>query len=1060
MKIYTTPSSAGAIKLTAKLVAEKNCSIDDKIYVFCESSSTLSFEKEIAVTSGGTFNVEVMSFSRYVKKHAHVEKYLTKAKAALLVRKLMKLNGDKLMRLKADCFSLPSAIYELISQLKAALVTPKDLYEVIESEGGAFGSKLKDIAVIYELYENEIKSLDITDENNYLSLMEGLIAEDTNLKGAKVFVAGIQSFTKQTLKIVKALAKCADVDFITVAFNAPAYTNEAVNKLSGIFNCEVIPVFDGIGADQLAIAKGLFDPSVFAGGGFFSPDVKITEAASLSDECNRVAARIRYEVVKNNRRYKDFTVVTGNLAGTVPQLKQAFTRYGIPLYADESKTLDVHPIIGLIGAFIDLKRFNLLPKKVLAFVKCGLVFSDAESETFTSYMLTNSISRSKMREPFDDMIAEPMRALIVSATDDLKTKDTVANYIEAIKKFLDDFNILIHGSDLSDKLNEYGEGVTAGFNDGALSALPILLDGVNEILGDVTCTLQEFKSIILSSSKAVKVSTVPEYNDTVFAGDFKSCRMRQSKILFAVGLNSDVPGYRADVSLLNDRELVKMDGYRLVIEPKLQIVNDRERENIAVSLMSFTDKIYLSYSAVNQSGEPTFKSEVIDYFIAIFSDENNRLVPYLSSGEEMTFSDEAAEYNYMSHSAGMIYAAKRAQDYREKKVDDITDVSSFLASYGDKTVTEDFLSDFCPSADLFNPDLSYSGKFSATAIENFFKCPYYAFAQNQLNLKEAETGDAKVFEIGNILHAVMEKLIKNYKSLNDDTNIVALAESIVDEELKNPLYARYLNKPEYTHIFRIIKNEAIKECAEVYNDIKNSEFVPIGAEIEFNESSPYGLKPIYIDTPNGTVIIRGKIDRADRCGEYFRIIDYKSGQASDNDQDFYTGTKIQLYLYTNVLKKKNLKPAGAYYLKLSDNFSKSDKHSEADPTVEFLGKTLADITVISKLDTTFMDSGKSKNLNVNINKSGELSLKSNTLSEREFAAYTDYAILVVKSGADEMKRGLFVPAPKAGACEYCNYRGMCGYDEETCDRTRDVADFGKDVIKNIIISAAGNDENG
>ena len=40
--------------------------------------------------------------------------------------------------------------------------------------------------------------------------------------------------------------------------------------------------------------------------------------------------------------------------------------------------------------------------------------------------------------------------------------------------------------------------------------------------------------------------------------------------------------------------------------------------------------------------------------------------------------------------------------------------------------------------------------------------------------------------------------------------------------------------------------------------------------------------------------MKGKIDRVDECGEYKRIIDYKTGDISSDLASVYYGKKIQL----------------------------------------------------------------------------------------------------------------------------------------------------------------------
>lgn len=1043
MKIFTTPLTAHAIAITADLVAARPRDIDKKIFVFCESKATLSFEKAIVQRLGGTFNVEVMSFSRYVSKNVRVNSYLSKAQSALLVRKLMLENQSALYRIKPNAFSVPSDVYGLISQLKAAMVTPEDLATVVEKEGGAFGSKLKDIATVYGLYEDYLNANDLTDESKYLSLMTDVVSNDPSIKGAYVLVSAIQSYTKQTVEILKALSKVADLNFVCVSADFPSFTNESVNKISGVFkNAEVIPLREESKSLQYEVGKCIFEPTTVTGSSC-NGKIKITETASVKDECDKISARIRYEVVNNGLRYRDFSVICPDVKSLAPILRESFYLYDIPLYVDDAKTLDEHPVIGLIGGLIDLKRFNLLPKKALVSAKNGLLCSYQESLEFSSYVCENAISRKQMKEPFANLIAESVRSRLVFATEKFKSSDTVFAYVDAIRAILDYLGVYERGKVLSDGLNQLKEGVTAEYNDGALTAFEQFLDEIKGVLGSVKVSLNEFRNIIFSAAKAVTVATVPEYNDTVFLGDYRSGRIKDSKILFMPCLTASVPSTQADVALLNDRELFKMDGYKLVVEPKLKLVTAREKENIVVSAMSFTDRLYLSYSTTDKSGKQTLKSEIIDEIAKRFS-----LVEKKDGTAAEKPYDTISPYNFMSCKAGVLYSAKKAEDFMERKTDDLKDLSAFSAVALKGENANLLRKKEGNESDIYNNDLRYDGKFSPTQIETYFDCPYKAFAQNVLKLKEADDGETKVYEIGNVLHAVMEKFVDNYAMITDENSALDLAGKLFDEEIKTPLYARYLNKPQYKASFKLMGDEAKKVCLKIYRDLKKSDFKPYGTEVEFNESAKNGFTPIYLETPSGKIPIRGKIDRVDFYSDgfdnYFRIIDYKTGSIKSEDGEFYCGKKIQLYLYMNVFAKNGYKPAGAYYLKLSDDFS-----STGTDGGEYLGKSLADAEILKKLDNDLSETHESKNLGVKLSANGAITGAKSLLSADEFDKYLKYAKSVACSGVTEMSKGCFIPSPTETACDYCNFKGMCGYDAESGDNNRVV----KTASKNSIISA-------
>ena len=54
---------------------------------------------------------------------------------------------------------------------------------------------------------------------------------------------------------------------------------------------------------------------------------------------------------------------------------------------------------------------------------------------------------------------------------------------------------------------------------------------------------------------------------------------------------------------------------------------------------------------------------------------------------------------------------------------------------------------------------------SATQLENYFKCPFYAFMQNTLKIKPRLSSDILSFDIGNIFHEVVYKYYSLFNKL-------------------------------------------------------------------------------------------------------------------------------------------------------------------------------------------------------------------------------------------------------------------------------------------------------
>ena len=50
------------------------------------------------------------------------------------------------------------------------------------------------------------------------------------------------------------------------------------------------------------------------------------------------------------------------------------------------------------------------------------------------------------------------------------------------------------------------------------------------------------------------------------------------------------------------------------------------------------------------------------------------------------------------------------------------------------------------------------------------------------------------------------------------------------------------------------------------------------------------------------------------------------------------------------------------------------------------------------------------------------------MSEEDFAAFLDYALLVSSKAEGEMKAGNVAPNPYEGVCSYCKMKSLCAFD--------------------------------
>jgi len=320
-------------------------------------------------------------------------------------------------------------------------------------------------------------------------------------------------------------------------------------------------------------------------------------------------------------------------------------------------------------------------------------------------------------------------------------------------------------------------------------------------------------------------------------------------------------------------------------------------------------------------------------------------------------------------------------------------------------------------------------------LESYFSCPFACFARYGLRLNESDDGELKINEFGTLLHSAMEEYIKlliedgdkESKTVCDRSTSDRAVEGIMQELMQDFRYARFEEADRYRVIFKFVEREAKRVAYELFEQLKKSGYRPVETEAVFRDGARYPA--LRIDTPYGVKKINGMIDRVDRCGSYVRVIDYKTGKTHDEDENFYTGNNVQLYLYMNAFISEGDVPAGAYYFPVSDKFEK-----DGESTYALRGKTLAETDAVIAADSSVTgDGGESRTLGTTFKSKGnglDFARKKGFITKEDFNAYLKYARLIASQGASELLDGVIAPSPYEGKCKYCKYSAICGFDTQ------------------------------
>ena len=986
-KIILAPTLDDALSALSERAIE-NESRGERTIVFCEDKLTLLAERAVLGGRGelsGTFLTEVTTFKRYLSGDRAV---LSKEGSVMEIENLILSHGDKL-----NCFGKGSAraVYETIAQLSASRVDAPLLRASAEDCEGMLRTKLLDLALLLELYEAFLQERGLVDESGYLSLLPEKLRG--SLRGVHVVFFAFTSFTRQAAEGVRAAFENAgSVTGIFLSDSEGAYTNEA----AGIFR-RIADEYGGgkvsrvpstlVGNAEL-LRKGLFSFERFAAGRRKGECVHAFGAADEAEEMDLVAALIK-KYTAEGKRYSDLAVLVPD-EGYFPLAEKAFSAYHIPMFADKKRTLAEHPFCTFVLAVLNAVHDGVLPDEADDIASSAYF---GHGDNYRNYLLKFGGYRGAVKREIkegeavkdysrDELLSCRERMLgILSLFPRTGKGAAFAQGVRALYEYVD-------GGKVTETLRAAFTGAEREFLD-----LYTRLDGVlreTEVVSSSrTFTAREFALLLESGLKAVTASMIPQYADAVFVGDATESRIRRAKVLFAVGLTDALPRVSNDTAVITDGEIEGLSRLKVEIEPAIAQVNARARENLMLNMSAFTEALYLSCPA-RKKGEETAHSEVLSYIDKMFEiAPMPEIFPYNCS--------EAgpACLNYLALSQD--YPAGRSYERGEGEA-----LKAALVETGEWEKLERFLSGGkapVPEAS----QLWFHGDISPTLLENYFACPYAGFASRALRLREREERTVLDTDAGTFVHAVLERVAPHFNEMENEAACRALAEKEGTELLSTPRFVALTDTEAGKYTSERLKAEGAEVAAAAYRQLSASKF-----RVRETEGK--------ISLPD--LLISGKTDRVDAADDLVRIIDYKTGNIDDKPLSYYTGRKLQLQLYLRAAAEGGT-AAGAFYFPAASEFTE-----EGEEKWRMKGFYCGDDAVVTSMDTTLKAGDKSVHFEGSL---GGRALDKG-MDRDTFENFLDYSLLVSARAEEEMKAGNVLPSPYEKACDYCKFRGMCGFD--------------------------------
>lgn len=919
------------------------------------------------------FNVRVVSLTKYstellekfgvkIKK----EDLLSNGETLLLTQKAIENVKGEFKTFKKNRISFCYEVSKLISQFKSSKVAPEKLNE---NAKGLVGLKYHDLKLIYEEYQRLLGNK--LDANERLNLLNEKFQSGV-LSNTKIYFAGFEAFTSETYVLLKNLILGCDEVNLTLAKaidegNEYIYEKDILEKVILLCNelgisAQVISKKADMLPQKEAIVRGLYSYQKINcdNEGYYN----LYSCMNISEEVETVAKIIRYKVYKGER-YKNFAIAVGGLDKYVVQIENIFDRYNIPYYIDTSLTADKTLYGNLIFDFFEVILYGYSQERLINLLSNILLGNNKELiEKCQRYGVDNKQKYKKIIEK-DFMYAEDLEN-ISNCKSASEFEKTITNLLNKVQENFDD---------VMNKLQDKSHLKEFNINIQIYEIIREQLSLITSYFEGQT-SVQEYQKMLALLLSFKQVSTVPTFVDGVMIGDATESMFSPVNTLFIMGAQS-LPAVSGDNGLLSDEDL-GANYFDSVIEPTIKMINRRNRFKLFSLLTLGNENLILTYQFLNEEGK------------------KNELASYITSLNSI--------FNQIELKSGNIFFNRNSDNL------EIALLSSSLCSKKFKQVDKSNL-----NAEKAKKLMFAGNKARVTQIENYFACPFKHFLSYGLKLKEFEKAEVDGRDVGNICHAGAEAfiklLIKNGFDLS--VNLVQFIENNFDKFLDEKLKERLDFLSEKDAYIKIVKRQLLSILKNIIRECKSTSFKPKyveeGFESKFNEEN---------------ITLIGRADRIDVCGDYFRIIDYKTGKTGNILKELYFGEKLQLFLYQKEAKEKfNLSSAGGYYFNSGLEYAKDEEEQ-----VILKGLSPNDNEVICMLDNSLEDNAKSNILSIAKDSKG--GYKGSGVSKYDLTTLCNYAYKITEQAVKEICEGVVLAKPNTNACEWCKFHPVCGYQDE------------------------------
>ena len=1068
------------------------------VTIFVPSQARMSAEEEYLIKTNkkGMMNTNITTLSRYISKFLENEsinyrEYISDEEKKLFVKQVIsesvKSNG-----IFSKVLDKPAFVDLIISYVDSFRKENVDLkiIEKVEALNDITKIKIKEILNICELVSNKLKdrymdTLDMLDIfSYYVNSHKELFFEE------EVFFHGYNNFSKKELSVIKELVMAGvnvnisltmpkeyidygicpsnmfEIPYKTYC-NLKKLSKECGVKLNNITELDEVELKD----DVKYLVKNIFSYN-YNSFGSKSENVKIRLEKNLNYEIENIAKDIIYKTREEKTlRWRDFGVYTSSFDEYEFCIKRIFDEYGINYHVDDASYAEFSNLTMYILNLLKLANNGMDINILLIFLKTRLFdISDEDICYFENYILEFGIKGYMLNKPFKKNNKEEAGFDIVYDMDRLNSiREKVTEYITEFsnqmvtsKKAKEKVQVIYNNLINHHVIKRYSEEIDIISNENVkegnirkqvLEVVYEIFDNICKVSEDSNITLDTFITLFEFGMKDRKIKTIPMTIDEVEICDINKTRILPKKYVYIIGAyENGLPNISEEDVIFSDRELDVLNENGIEIKENSLSRTNMALFNVYLALANVKENLMVSMPVSKITGEPLREGILVN--------EIKRILNVSSQGDIANDDITKIDENKMTKKPVFRTMLNNILNAEEFKKEELSYLYSIYDRYINDTdakyrkILEYSRKDINLSKEIL--DSIYGDKLnsSVSRLEAFKRCPFSYYTNYILNIKPRKKYALSVMDIGTLMHDVLEKFSKwlmermlLWPQVVTDEEISIKAKDKIDQIIDGIFeekYSKFKDNNRFVILKSSLKKKMFKIIQIIATSFNQSEFKPLGYEIEFKNGALYS--PIEVNLDNGkTMYLMGKIDRVDtaKIGSktYVRIVDYKSSNKSISIKDVREGISLQLMTYMSALINNKEKiddsgeviPAAINYFTLKADIKRFDEFSDDENKInkelikamKLKGIYLSDTQILEKIDRKYQDTGSSF---IDIN-SRNIKNEDKVISEEKFKEECNNIQKILKEIGKEITSGVIKIKPKKInnklPCEYCDYASIC-----------------------------------